>query len=435
MKPNRKKVLLITDSFPPRSGGASVRMRGLAKYLPQYGWDPTILTMDLPGDPPQGFRVIQIPYPGDVTEHIKRILRLNPKDGLQNQLGIPDQVSLSKDPLTGKIIKRVEGWLTYPDQKRLWKPAAEEALRELLARESYHALVSSSPPEITHLIANKISREFGIPWAADFRDLWTGNHYYPYGAIRKFFDRRLEVKTLADASAMVTVSEPLCRTLKSLHNQKKVVPITNGFDPEEIKSSELHDKFSITYTGKLYQGKRDPELLFKVIRDLLREGKIQDDLLINFYGPKVYWVDALIRKYHLEELAFQYGNIDRREAVKEQSSSQILLSLNWDNPKEEGVYTGKIFEYLAAKRPILALGGPGGVVRELLQETGAGIHLRNKEDLRRTITAWYDEYCQKGYVVYRGNDKIHNYSHKNMAKKYAEVLDRITEVTDQEGFK
>ncbi len=316
MVEKRKKVLLITDSFPPRPGGAALRMRGLAKYLPRYGWDATVLTVDLPGDPDERYRVIQVPYPGDVTEQIKTKLRLNPQEGLQDQIGIPVQVSLAKDPITGKIIKRIEGWLTYPDQKRRWKPVADAAIQDFLSRETFHALVSSSPPEITHLIAEKASREFGIPWVADFRDLWTGNHYYPYDALRKFFDRRLEKQTLEAASALVTVSEPLCKTLKSFHDRKEVIPITNGFDPGDVGGDTLHNKFSITYTGKLYQGKRDPELLFKVVHGLLQENRIQDNLMINFYGPKMYWVDGLIKQYGLENIAFQQGTVDRKTAVK-----------------------------------------------------------------------------------------------------------------------
>jgi glycosyltransferase involved in cell wall biosynthesis len=425
MVEKRKKVLLITDSFPPRPGGASLRMRGLAKYLPRYGWDPTVLTVDLPGDPDERYRVIQVPYPGDVTEQIKRNLGLNPSEGLQDQIGIPEQLSLAKDPLTGKIIKRIEGWITYPDQKRRWKSVAIAAIQDLLSRENYHALISSSPPEITHLIATEVSREFNIPWIADFRDLWTGNHYYSYDWLRKFFDKKLELVTLANASAMVSVSEPLCRTQGSIHKQALIVPITNGFDPDEIKASVLDDKFSITYTGKLYQGKRDPELLFKVICDLSQEGVIQDDVLIKFFGHKMYWVEGLINKYGLSNKAIQYGSVGRKTALEAQRSSQILLSLNWDNPKDAGVYTGKIFEYLAAKRPILALGGPQGVVSELLDETNAGVHLRTEAELRKALTSWYKAFRDTGVVAYQGNEKIHDYSHEKMAQKYSQVLSEI----------
>ena len=422
-----KKVLLITDRFPPQSGGASARMEGLAKYLPRYGWAPTVLTVDLPDEPQEEFRVIQVAYPGDVSERIKHKLRLNPKEGLQTQLGLPNQISTGKEPITGKVIKQLEGWLTYPDQKRHWMPAALAALKELFDQKEFQALLSTSPPVITHLIAAKAREEFNIPWIADFRDLWTENHYYPYDRIRKFFDRRLEIKTIAQAQAMVTVSEPLSESMRSLHDDKPVFSIPNGFDPDELKQSELHEKFSITYTGQLYEGKRDPELLFKVIRALLADGILADDVLISFYGNKAYWVDDLIKKYHLENIATQFGRVERTKAIEEQRSSQILLSLNWDNPKEEGVYTGKIFEYLAAQRPILALGGPPGVVSELLTETKAGIHARREEELRNVISSWYEEYQDQGFVSYHGNDQIHNYSHLKMAERFAGVFNEVTQ--------
>ena len=433
MTNSNKKVLLITDSFPPRSGGASMRMQGLAKYLPLYGWDPTVLTVDLPGEPDEQFRVIQVPYPGDVTERLKRKLGLNPKKGLQKQLGIPERVSTTKKPITGKILKLIEGWISFPDQKKLWHPVAVDALRNLISREDFDILVSSSPPVVAHLIANKVALEFSIPWIADFRDLWTGNHYYPYGPIRKLFERSFELQTLASASRLVTVSKPLSNTLKSLHKEKVVVSIPNGFDPDEKKIGDIQDIFSITYTGQLYLGKRDPELLFKVVGDLLREKLIQDDVVINFYGEKVYWVDKLINKYSLEGIAFQNGVVDRAEMLKQQRSSQILLSLNWDNPQEEGVYTGKLFEYLAAQRPILALGGPRGVVSDLLTETNTGIHLRDEGELRQAILSWYEEYRQKGYVSYQGNEKILNYGHDKMAERFSEVLNGVSQSAVLEG--
>lgn len=426
MENPNKKVLVITFTFPPHPSIASVRMGGLAKYLPVHGWDPTFLTVELPGEPEEGFRVIQTPRPDDVTQRLKRLLRMNPQEGLQKQLGIPDQVSTAKKPLTGKITKRIEGWISYPDRNRYWEPIALETLRDLLSRESFDAMVSSSIPVVTHLVASKVHEEFGIPWVADFRDLWTGNHYYAYGAVRKLLDRRLELKTMAQAAALVTVSEPLARSLRSLHKGKLVLAIPNGFDPDTIQDSPLHDRFSITYTGNLYLGKRDPELLFKVACDLLRENRIQDDLEINFYGKPVYWVDNLIQKYQLDGVAAQRGFVDRAASLKEQRSSQILLSLNWDNPLEEGVYTGKIFEYLAARRPILALGGPPGVVSELLKETGAGLHLRTEEDLRSAILAWYAEYRESGSVAYHGNQKIHNFSHVKMAQRFAGLLTDIS---------
>jgi hypothetical protein len=424
---DRKKVLVITYSFPPSPRVAALRMQGLAKYLPRFGWDPTYLTVELPGEPQEGFRVIQTPDPYDVMEQLKRWLRLNPKEGLQRQLGIADQVSNTKKPLVGKITKRIEGWISYPDKKKTWGPIALKALRDLFTQERFDVLLSTSPPVITNLIARKIHEEFYLPWVADFRDLWTGNHYYPYGPIRKLADKRLEIKSLKGASALVTVSKPLSESLQALHEGKAVFAIPNGFDPDMMEENELHTKFSITYTGQLYQGKRDPELLFKVVRDLIQENLIKNDLQINFYGDRVFWLENLITEYGLDGIAIQRGIVDRSEAVKEQRSSQLLLSLNWDHPAEKGVYTGKIFEYLAARRPILALGGPPGVVSDLLQETKAGVHVRTEGELREAILSWYEEYQGKGFASYQGNQKIHNYSHPKMAERFADVLNEVSQ--------
>ena len=423
---NNNKVLVLTFAFPPKPSIASVRMEGLAKYLPRHGWDPTFLTIQLPGDPDPSYRVLQTPDPGTVTGQFKKKMRLDPGEGLQQQLGIPDQISHAKRPITGKITKRLEGWISYPDNRKLWKPIAMEYLRDLFSREAYQVLLSSSFPIVTHLVARQAREEFDIPWVADFRDLWTGNHYYSYGWIRKFFDRRLELKTMARASALVTVSEPLVRSLQALHQREEVYAIPNGFDPDPIEEVDLHDHFSITFTGQLYMGKRDPEKLFKVVRDLINEGLIKEYLRIQFYGKAVYWVDDLIRQYGLEEYAFQRGMVDREVALREQRASQILLSLNWDNPLEEGVYTGKIFEYLAAKRPILALGGPPGVVSALLEETQAGFHCQTEESLRQIILAWYQEFQDRGSITYHGNDKIFNFSHDKMAERFSDVFNTVS---------
>ena len=425
MKGNNK-VVIISYAFPPRPGVASVRMGGLAKYLPQHGWDPTFVTVELPDDPDESFRVIQTEDPGDVTGNLKKRLRLNPKEGLQKQLGVPDRISNAKKPIIGRITKKIEGFISYPDKRRPWLPVAMAVLRDLLSREEFGVLISTSPTPVTHLIARKISDEFGIPWVADFRDLWTGNHYYSYGPIRKFLDRSLEMRTISRASALVSVSEPLCRSLSAMHGSVPVYSIPNGFDPDQIGENDMSDEFTITYTGYLYLGKRDPELLFKVVRDLLAEGKLQQNLRIKFYGEKFFWVEELINKYELKDCVFQYGVVDRVEALGEQRSSQILLSLNWDNPLEEGVYTGKIFDYLAAKRPILALGGPPGVVSELLERTKAGSHIRTEGELRKAILAWYAEYQENGFVSYQGNDKIHDFSHVKMAERFSQVLNEVS---------
>ncbi|WP_054864894.1 glycosyltransferase [Methanosarcina barkeri] len=137
------------------------------------------------------------------------------------------------------------------------------------------AIISSSSPIISHIIAHDLSEKYNIPWIADLRDLWTQNHYCTHSKIRKVFDKRLELKTLAASDAITTVSSNLASNLRKFHNRKSVYSIPNGYDLEESINTNisLSNKFTITYTGSLYNGKRDPSKLFNALNELIKEKK------------------------------------------------------------------------------------------------------------------------------------------------------------------
>ena len=148
----------------------------------------------------------------------------------------------------------------------------------------------------------------------------------------------------------------------------------------------------MSYTGELYAGHRDPTLLFEVLSDLIQDGTIPaNELRVRFYGRIEPWLPALVEKYGLKEVVAINGPTPRLEAVAHQRESQVLLSLPWSNPKETGHHSAKLFEYLAAARPILAIGGARGVITETLQEVGAGAHAISKAEVR--IPA-FRIYCQ-----------------------------------------
>jgi glycosyltransferase involved in cell wall biosynthesis len=418
------RVLIITYHFPPRPTMAAARLKGLAKYLPEFGWEPVVLTPRLPQSPPPAFHVVETPYPGDAIQMVKRKFGLEPRRGLQEQVGVPLSVREKKQSPTRKFTHYIKGFIAYPDDKKYWRPYAVAAGLELLQKGTFDAMLSSFGPPTAHLIANELKSETGLPWVADFRDLWTQNHYYAYSRLRKWFESRLEAETMAGADALVTVSRPLADRLAAAYPNKPVFTIPNGFDPEEISQETPTPPFTITYTGQLYWGKRDPKLLFQALQELIAENKIaRQDIRIHFYGPEVYWLDQETQHYGLEGIVRQFGPVSREEAVSKQRTSQILLLLRWDNPDEVGVYTGKLFEYLAAKRPILALGGPEGVVSDLLAETGAGVHATTLKRLKMQLASWYQAYQQHGVTPYTGDEeRILSYSHRAMAKKFAEAL-------------
>ena len=189
---------------------------------------------------------------------------------------------------------------------------------------------------------------------------------------------------------------------------------------------KLTSKFTITHTGQLYDGKRDPSLLFKIISQLLNEHKLNKDLIeIRFYGPLEEWLIEMIKKHDLQNVVSYYDFLPREEALQKQKESHNLLLLLDSNNKEEGVYPAKIFEYFGAKRPIIAIGGQGGIVKELLEETNAGKFAINADHLRDIILESYQEYIQYGEVRYSGNANIDNYKYISIAQKYSELLNEL----------
>ena len=412
-----KKVLIIAHLFH-----ASPRIPGLAKYLPEFGWQPIILTTPLGENPNSRFGP-----PNDFKEK-NRIIETY---GYSSPYG--------KKRLTSKKYRRVRPFLKflyryyreiahYPDSEKGWKPFAIKAGDELLQNEDIDAMISSSSPVTCHIIARELKESHKIPWIADFRDLWTQNHNYPYSRLRKMFEKKLELKTLSTANALVTVSSLWTEKLKMLHEGKRAYTITNGFDPEKMSDGKanLTSKFTITYTGQIYT-KQDPSKLLIPLKELISQQIIDsNDAEVRFYGPENGALKSKIEETQLSAIVRQYGAIARETSFEKQRESQLLLLFKWEDPEERGWHSGKIFEYLAARRPILATGGTDDVITELLKETGAGTDAQTAGGVKEALEKSYAEYKQKGRVNHQGNiEEINKYSYREIARKFAQIFNTL----------
>jgi len=391
-----KKVLIVTYHFPPRPTVGSLRPLGLAKYLLEFGWDTTILTARLPGSPAPEFEVIETPYK-DALGFSKKLLRLDSEQNLMTQVAqLKKNMHIRSEKSVLDLLLKAWGEVTaYPDAQKGWRSYAIKAGNEFLKQEHVDAIISTSSPVTSHIVARALKTEHGIPWVADFRDLWTQNHYYPYSRLRRRIERRLELNTLREANALVIVSGPSYPKLSALHREKPIYVITNGFDPGEVNSPcvNLTSKFTITYTGNLYPGKQSAEPLFIALRDMITNEILDaNDIEVRFYGAEVGWIDKQAEHYGLKKVVKQYGILTRGAALNKQRESQVLLLIKWDDPNEKGAYSAKIFEYLAAKRPILAVGGYRDVVDEVLDETRAGYIGSSSEEIKGIIKELYQDY-------------------------------------------
>lgn len=418
---------------------ASPRIPGLVSALLEYGWEAVIITPSLGVNAPEalGFpdrfldkaRVIEAPYRGDIFWRWRRVFRLLGFDmtsSLTEQ--IKDRAGVrAKRSLVDELMRAYQTLFAYPDTERTWMRPGLRGGRQAASLQTFDAILSSSPFPTSHRIANILQHETGLPWIADFRDTWTDNPLYDFPSLRRKLERRLEVRTLESASTLVTVSDAYADQLRRTH-QRDVVVIPNGFTFQPDGASPLSERFRITYTGTIYTEKQDPEKFLLALAQLIAEGAMDArDVEVHFFGRRDHWLNARIAAHGLESVVIQRGSVSRRDAVAEQRKAQLLLFLNWEDRENKGLSHLKLYEYLAAGRPILATGGHGDdSSRAILAHTDSGYFAPTVADIKLALTTAYRQYRNDGRVAYRGRaDAISEYSYAGRARLLARCLDSL----------
>lgn len=309
----------------------------------------------------------------------------------------------------------------------LWSFFATIILLKTRRRENFDVVISTFGPSSSHFLGCISSFAFNCKWIADYRDLWSLNPYTKRNNIYKIMLSYFEKKLLLRAWCITTVSEPYMEKLEAFHN-KKVYTIRNGFDSSVDFNYAKSDSFNsgnttdinIVYTGNLYPGRRDPENLFKAISELQTEENISKRRLkISFYGEKLHAIEEKLKKYSIENHVTCMGVVGREESLRVQQNADILLFLDWPDPSADGTIPAKLFEYLSASRPILAIGVlENGSVSRILKETNAGILVENnvqsiKEFLLKLLrdgrTDWYSPKIEE-IRKYDRNDQLEKLS-------------------------
>lgn len=435
-----KRLLVIANLHH-----ASPRIPGLVSALPEHGWEAVIITPPLEANAPEvlgfpeGFldkaRVIQAPYRGDIFwawRGLFRLLGFDMKESLTEQ--IKDRAGIRhKRSFVDKLMRAYQTLFAYPDTERTWRRPGLRVARQTARSQSFDAILSSSPFPTSHRIASQLQRETGLPWIADFRDTWTDNPLYDFPAMRKRLERRLEKTTLESVGALVTVSDAYADQLKRTH-RRDVVVIPNGFtfQPTPDGASPLSERFRITHTGTIYTEKQDPEKFLFALAQLIADGVIDArDVEVHFFGRRDHWLNSRIAAHDLESVVIQRGTVSRLDAVAEQRKAQLLLFLNWEDRENKGLSHLKLYEYLAAGRPILATGGHGDdSSRDILAHTNTGYFAPTVADIKLALSTAYWQYKDAGRVAYRGRaDAISAYSYGARARLLARCLDSVLHQT------
>ena len=418
-----KKVLLITYYFPPSGGAGVQRWLKTIKYLPEFGVETIVLTVDPQvASYPQVDESLCKEVPDFVKVYktkTKEILSIYKKVSPQKQVPYGGFANEPNPTLLQKVSRFIRGNFFLPDPRRGWNKYALAKAKEIIEQEGIETIITTSPPHSTQLIGLEFKRLYPhIKWVADLRDPWTDIYYnedlYPTRWAKKC-NLRYESSVLQNADRIITVSED-CRRLfagkvdvTTFANKISIIP--NGFDESDFIGDEVSEELGVTSGASnlkilSYIGVMAPQYDLVPLKALATGRK---DIMLRFVGVVSNEIRYEIQSWGVQTEFVPY--VSHAEAVAYMQSADSLLLFIPNVPNNEGILTGKLFEYLASERNILLFGPENGDAMKLIKECEAGECYSEDFNLDKFLA-----------MPYSGNDNYKNYSRKALAGKIASLL-------------
>ncbi|MDO9154698.1 MAG: glycosyltransferase [Paludibacter sp.] len=429
-----KKVLIITYYWTPSGGAGVQRWLKFAKYLPQFGWEPIIYTPENPE-----FPSIDTSFEKDLPENIEIIKTpiWEPYNVYRNLTGKKNEAinagfisENKKQNWKDKLSIWIRGNFLIPDPRRFWIKPSVQYLSNYIKDNQVDAIITTGPPHSMHLIGYEIKKKFpNIKWVADFRDPWTNIDFYKDLHLTFIADKihhQLEKKIIKSADSILVVSNGMKEEYELLQ-PKHIQVISNGYDASDAPNEtiSLDTKFSLSHIGTL-NAARNPKVIWKALSEICKENDaFKDDLQIQLVGKVDFSVLESIKEYGLEQNLLKIDYLTHKEAIRKQQSSQGLLLLINNSANAKGILTGKFFEYLASKRPVLAVGPTDGDVAKVLKETKAGeiVDFEDTESAKNIILNYYEHYCSKTLFV--ETSSVEQYSRKSLTAELSKLLNNL----------
>lgn len=398
-----KNALLVTYYWPPAGGPGVHRWLRFSSFFAENGVN---LSVYCPED--AAWPIIDTKLNEQVHPSLKIIRRkiFEPHKflGKKNNPNVGGGLTAGKkQSIVQKLIIWIRGNLFIPDARVFWINPSVRFLHDYLkSHPEIDTLITTGPPHSLHVIGRNLKRKNKqLNWVADFRDPWTEIDFYQDLLPGKWADQRqkaFEKSCLQEADLVLTVSDACAEGLELIGN-RKVEVITNGFIFPEIESQsiELDSTFSIAHIGSMSFA-RNPEVVWKALSEMVQiNSEFAEKLEIKLIGPVDYAVFERLEFYQLKKWVTHIPMVSHEESLEIQRKTQLLLLVANNTGNVKGILTGKFFEYLAANRPILAVGESNSNLEVAVNETTSGIFV-DYEDVLST-----KRYLEQSFALYREN--------------------------------
>ncbi len=407
-----KHVALVVYYWPPSGGSGVQRWLFFANYFAKNGVKITVLT-------PKNPRVAEID--NALTRKLDESIDIVYVDGwepLQNNKSAIGENVGQGNSLKTKFMRFVRANFFIPDARVFWAKSAAKSFFSMHEKVPFDVLITSGPPHSLHLVGLKAKRKHNLHWIADFRDPWVGffqNESLPMAKGAKCKHDQLQQRVLKNADRVVVTAPSLAKTFSNY--TKDVEVLTNGYESILPKSS--NQKSALLYAGSL-KIQQNPALLWEAIQELTQEhNNFASQFLFEIYGNVADGVKKEIYRLGIEKWVKFSGYQSKAELDKRLPNAKALLLLGIDMPNTHNVIHGKLFEYMAANRPVLGIGPKPSDMEALFAAHHLGVYteFKDKEQIKSTLLNWFT-----ATEIPFKSTTIEQYQRDKIGKKYLKLI-------------